>query len=184
MCMKEGYVKYAVYEHFDSKGRLICRKCKIYKKESEFYKNSKTPGRHFKQSRCKECSDSVKKNYVKKVTTNLNLFLRLLWLGCKNRCKNQKKYKIFDEIMITPEYLKELYRKQESKCFLTGFKMTHQRGKGIKNKNISIDRINPKKGYIIGNVRLVCRHVNMMRSNLTDKELYKFCKEIVNNYGK
>lgn len=58
--------------------------------------------------------------------------------------------------------------------------MTTITGSGHLLLNASVDRINPGKDYTISNIRLVCSHVNMMRSNLTDAELLEFCKAIVN----
>lgn len=60
--------------------------------------------------------------------------------------------------------------------------MTTIKGKGKMIMNASIDRIQPGGDYSIENVQLVCSHVNMMRSDLSIKELVEFCKAIVNNY--
>lgn len=60
--------------------------------------------------------------------------------------------------------------------------MTTIRGSGKMILNASIDRIEPGKDYTIDNVQLVCSHVNMMKSNLSEDELYEFCKAIVNNH--
>lgn len=52
-----------------------------------------------------------------------------------------------------------------------------------KRDNASVDRINPGEDYSLSNIRLVCNHVNMMRSNLSDEQLIEFCKAIVENNG-
>jgi len=39
--------------------------------------------------------------------------------------------------------------------------------------NPSIDRIDPNKGYVIGNVAVISRRANMIKSNATSDELYK-----------
>jgi len=61
--------------------------------------------------------------------------------------------------------------------------MTTIRHSGKNTQNASIDRIVPNLGYIKSNVRLVCNHVNMMRSNLEDKQLLEFCKAIIEYDG-
>lgn len=60
--------------------------------------------------------------------------------------------------------------------------MTTIKGSGKFPNNASVDRIDPGKDYSIDNVRLVCNHVNMMRSNLSDNELLNYCKCIINYY--
>ena len=57
--------------------------------------------------------------------------------------------------------------------------LTTIKEKGRLPNNASVDRINPGKDYSIDNIRLVCNHVNMMRSDLSDEELLKYCKAIV-----
>lgn len=56
-------------------------------------------------------------------------------------------------------------------------------GAGKYPYNASVDRINPGEDYSLSNIRLVCNHVNMMRSNLSDEQLIEFCKAIVENNG-
>ena len=46
---------------------------------------------------------------------------------------------------LTPEILIEIYEKQKGICYLTGKKMTHAMAEGVKDTNISIDRIDPAK---------------------------------------
>jgi hypothetical protein len=47
--------------------------------------------------------------------------------------------------------------------------------------NLSIDRIDSKKGYIKDNIQFVCMAVNQMKSDLTLDELYFFCESILKN---
>jgi len=75
--------------------------------------------------------------------------------------------------------LLDLYEKQNHKCALSGIEMTTIKEKGRLPNNASVDRINPGKDYSIDNIRLVCNHINMMRSDLSDEELLKYCKAIV-----
>jgi hypothetical protein len=51
-----------------------------------------------------------------------------------------------------------LYNKQEGKCAFSKLPMTWK--EEPKHHNISIDRIDPEKGYQEDNVRLVCVWVN------------------------
>ena len=63
--------------------------------------------------------------------------------------------------------------------------MTHTKdGTGYHYKNISIDRINPKRGYIIENIQLVCYAINMMKWVHSNKDLIKWCERVAKHKGK
>ena len=55
-------------------------------------------------------------------------------------------------------------------------------GKGCKlDSSPSLDRINPKKGYIKGNVWVISQKANAMKSNASSEELKLFAKWIIDN---
>jgi len=82
---------------------------------------------------------------------------------------------------ITCEYVETLWDKQEGKCALSGVFLTWQAGEGRQDFNVSIDRKDPNKGYIIGNIQLVAQRVNIMKHTLGDSEFYWWCKNITHN---
>lgn len=57
--------------------------------------------------------------------------------------------------------------------------MTHATGFGTQRTNVSVDRIDPLKGYAPDNIQLVCYMVNMMRRELSTNELLDWCSAIV-----
>jgi len=60
--------------------------------------------------------------------------------------------------------------------------MTHIKdGTGHHNTNISIDRYDNNKGYVSGNIRLVCLAVNMMKYTMDLDEFVQWCKFIAEN---
>lgn len=81
---------------------------------------------------------------------------------------------------ITTDYLMELFEKQAGVCAISGIAMTWSRGK-IEPTSMSIDKIEPERGYIEGNVRLVCYAVNMFRGRMTDAEMLDMARAIVAN---
>lgn len=81
---------------------------------------------------------------------------------------------------ISLEELKQLYRDQNGMCAVTGMPMYATTKKT--DLSASPDRINCDKGYELGNVRLICSRVNMMRMDLPDHELAWWCRAIVNHY--
>jgi hypothetical protein len=82
------------------------------------------------------------------------------------------------EVTINQDYLMALYDQQEGLCALSGIRMTWATGKTAPT-SISIDRIDGKKGYVDGNVRLVCVAVNAFRGIMNDQELLKMAKALV-----
>lgn len=73
----------------------------------------------------------------------------------------------------------DLYERQEGLCALSGVKMTYTAGSGRVSTNISIDRIDSSKGYLRGNVQFVCGVVNIMKQDMQQKDLYSWCKAIL-----
>ena len=57
---------------------------------------------------------------------------------------------------------------------------------GIKNRPMvaTLDKINPNKGYIIGNVVIVSHMVNAFKSDVTNIEVFKDMYNFYNNLRK
>jgi len=76
--------------------------------------------------------------------------------------------------------LLRLLKKQKGLCALTGIKMTCCLVPGQRFKtNASIDRINPKRGYVARNIQLVCVAVNGFRSDTSIEEFVWWCQKVV-----
>ena len=84
------------------------------------------------------------------------------------------------EHSIDLEYIRGLYYGQEGKCALSGIIMTiiGERGSDDYWKSVSLDRINSSKGYVEGNVQLVCTGVNYMKKDMSDSTFISFCKKV------
>ena len=88
---------------------------------------------------------------------------------------------------ITNEYLCDLWERQDGKCCITGVAMllphcSPWRLRGWPNKlpaNASLDRINSKVGYVIGNVQFVCCTTNYAKNNFTPEEMKDFNDKVV-----
>jgi hypothetical protein len=93
-----------------------------------------------------------------------------------NRAYNRSKRKNIDfnlnkEDIIIPKY-----------CPILDIELIISKGKsGGKINSPSIDRINPKLGYIKGNIRIISHLANMMKSCATNEQLIKFSNWINNN---
>jgi GDP-L-fucose synthase len=87
------------------------------------------------------------------------------------------------EISVTLDYIWQLFIKQERKCALTGIPIcfTHTyAGKEKTKQTASLDRIDLSKGYVIGNVRWVHKHVNTLKNTFDDEYLHNICNLIIN----
>jgi hypothetical protein len=101
--------------------------------------------------------------------------------GAKNRAKT--KNLPFD---ITAHDLLDLYHEQEGCCAISGipFDLTKSDVDGTPRFNtVSLDRIVPHKGYIKGNVRLVCYQVNCAISEFGAEHFIELCKIITERTG-
>lgn len=66
-------------------------------------------------------------------------------------------------------------------CALSNVPMTHIQGQGKVPTNVSIDRIDPTKGYERDNVQLVCYWVNIMKGALFEEEFFWWLEQILRN---
>jgi len=83
------------------------------------------------------------------------------------------------EFNITIEYLQELWDRQNGKCAISGIQL--ELGQQP-DRTASLDRINNKKGYIVGNVQWVHKMINMMKGVYSQDELIRICK-IITEYN-
>lgn len=123
------------------------------------------------QSVCKTCS---KAHVYACITKSVHAFIRNLFNISKTRAK--KHDTPFDRTLEVEDWF-AIYDAQGGKCALSGIEMTFTYDKnhpttiaGAKGKkwpyNISPDQIDAGKGYVRGNVQLVCSAVNVMKSEL------------------
>lgn len=84
------------------------------------------------------------------------------------------------EVTITAADIRNLVSVQEGRCVLTGRIMV------IRSRSfdsISIDRVDWRKGYMPGNVRLVTWQANSARGRGTDAELVRFCEDVIRTHN-
>ncbi len=129
--------------------------------------------RKAKRVRCNECNKKYYRQYRYKNLQDIDKFFRQM--SCKIRSRSGGLQE------LTYEFLKNLYNKQEGKCYYTGKKMV------LKKRNfdlISIDRKDSNKGYFEDNVVLCRFGINVMKSNMEIDRFIKVCKQIVDYMGK
>lgn len=89
------------------------------------------------------------------------------------------------EYNISTEYLISIWPK-DNKCPILGYTMkpTQNGVSGQGKYSPSLDRINPRLGYIKGNVEWVCSLANSMMTDAEGTDLLRFAKWINKRYKK
>jgi hypothetical protein len=106
--------------------------------------------------------ESIRK---KKFVENPNHYL---WYVARTRARKfNVDFSIEEQDIIIPEY-----------CPILNLKLT--KGNGYLSNAMSLDRVDNNKGYIKGNVRVISRKANLMKSCLTIELLETMIKYIKN----
>jgi len=115
------------------------------------------------------CCFACSGQYRSKCANPFNIYIRSIVSRIKH-------HKPDCEISLNAKDLEIQWEKQEGKCPFTGKKMVHmRREKHEKNPyQASIDRINPKIGYINGNIRFISLMANYAKHLFTDAETIEF----------
>lgn len=159
---------------------LLCHRCHQYKPEEAFTpNNTHNEERHNRRHICNECNAQRQREYDRALDDDkkLDKCLRYRYLGARDRAIRNNIP--FD---ITLDFLHQLWDKQNGLCALSGVPMTFELKEGRVPTNVSIDKICSAFGYTMTNVQLVCMACNQIKSDLTEIEMYNFCKKIVENY--
>lgn len=164
-----------------------CRTCGIEKPLSEYHKDREK--KYGVRGICKPCATkktheyylknvgSIKtrvsiyrQSYVPKHTRQIDSRLRNLCTNARNR-KNK-------EFNITEEDLFDLWGKQDGKCAYSKLPMSAASNQLY---TVSLDRIDSSKGYVVGNIQLVCAAVNKMKQEYTQDVFLTLCNLITQN---
>ena len=160
-----------------------CTKCSRDLEISNFYTSGKkVDGTPKYNSWCKECVSQKMKSYHKKTWSDD----KLQYTAYK-RTKSVKSYLSYlrskaiqrKSFCISLTDLEDIWKSQNGKCALTGWDMTMVLGKGNIDTNASIDRIDSSVGYVSGNVQLICRALNVFKSDMSEDFLINMCEAVV-----
>ena len=162
----------------NDRGEKRCSMCGELKHVSLFYTCPRTATGF--RSRCQDCDKVRAARYM---SSSIDKFSKAIIHRCKNNFANATKSRMrritAADAAPTTEMVIGLWEKQQGVCAITGRQMTHIHGDGRVRTNASVDRIDNERGYSPDNIRLVCAHANIMRNNLSDDELYAWCKSVV-----
>lgn len=86
------------------------------------------------------------------------------------------------DFSITIEHAWSIYLLQNRRCALSGIELTFGARPTVRSKAIpqtaSLDRIDSKSGYIIGNVQWLHKKVQTMKWDLGQEEFIRWCQQI------
>ena len=152
--------------------------CGLTKPVSSFYVDYNKRGGKRKPYRRSICNTCIGRRRKIGYTKTPEAFIKRLFTQLRSKRLKQR-----IPVTIDYNYILNLYYKQDGRCALSGVKLTHLSSNILKMfdrnpNNISIDRKDTTKGYISGNIQLVCKRVNIMKHSLTDKQFKVWIKKI------
>ena len=163
--------------------RLTCRVCK--KRRSKIFFGARYHTGKYQRG-TPVCSDCDAKNQVASAHKTPRHYLTRRIGDMKSRV-NKKDIELDPGVDI--DFLMRVFEEQKGFCAVSGLPMTWMH-EGLSSNhgsrrgtNISIDRIDPDKGYTTENVRLVCDRVNKMKSNMSDGDFYFWCAILTKQFN-
>lgn len=137
----------------------ICTECGIRKEINEFYKRKEEWSF---ESKCKQCTNSIKRNRRNSVRGFIKGLINSAISHCKHR--NSIKNRPDDDHIVDHDIFDivvELFVEQKGRCCLTNipfkFNTNHLHAP-------SLDRLDNTKGYIRGNIRIIISPLNTVFS--------------------
>jgi hypothetical protein len=185
VCSECGVIGNKIYRRSTAKhrcktiidGKKKCFKCKNFKNVEEFSKNKSTFDGY--QKCCKDCFSnysSVKNGYIKKtIKYKTNLYTYFQTKTSQLKSKSIFKNMDFD---LTSGFLLELYEKQNKKCFFTNIEIKHNTG-CHQYDSISVERLDPNKGYTKDNVVLAAFNINSFKGMMNEVEFKEYLDIII-----
>ncbi|MBE0563691.1 MAG: hypothetical protein IH622_23130 [Ochrobactrum anthropi] len=169
-----------------------CRRCNTSKPISCFAlmkgKNSfKNKEQH--HSYCKDCNNNYAREFrkknpgyqgtgrIKSIPEEDRLLMsaiRQRITDAKARCKKLKR----DNPNVSDEYLYHLFLSQERKCALTGVPLSLEKDHP---HSLSLDQIDPGKGYVEGNVQWLSWYVNRAKGEMLTDVFVDMCEVVLNH---
>jgi len=149
-----------------------CLKCGESKPTGDFYYHRQRK-KHMES--CKSCNTKTCNEYQRKSgyrnTEKYVFYQRSYEIKTRAALKN---IPVMDGLQ---EHLTDLWH-QSKKCAYTGKEMAIN-GYHHDPYAMTVDRKDPKLGYVEGNIVLCCSMANRMKQNLNEKELVEWCNIIL-----
>jgi predicted transcriptional regulator len=156
-----------------------CRVCQNILPLSEFIyfkNNTKYKFDVCSSSKCRNKTYYNKRriNFERAVKKDIDILLHYKYIGLKNKSKR-------DNIIFNISELefKSQFYSQNEKCFYTDEKMkiefsAQSHKNGADRETLSIDKIIPSEGYVLGNVVFCCNKINFVKRDLSLAEIKQY----------
>ena len=147
-------------------GLMYCETCHGWKKPNDFRQYVGWTGkvRFYKARMCKACCLA---HDVARINANSDLYFQRLAAGLYRAAV--LKGLPYD---IDAQYLAELCANQQSKCFYTDQPIECRKRPHVdRQQSLSVDKVIPQRGYVLGNIVLTTVRINTMKYNATLDEL-------------
>lgn len=150
--------------------KIQCSKCLIYKDINDFIWIDKN---NLRFRFCKSCKS---KQYTQKVHQDYESYIKKQICQIRYRSKKHGSY-----FSLDAEYLIDLWKKQNGKCFYSDYDLNTMNTGGKHNvDSASLDKIIPENGYVKGNVVWCIQRVNVMKNDATIDEMKKWMPDWYN----
>lgn len=153
--------------------RKICNICLENKLLIDYYANNKSPDK--KTTRCKSCyriyhqgRQTKELKATRRVYREENPHKFMYWSAKKRAKQFNLEFNIEIGDIIIPE-----------NCPYLNEKLTRIQGDGRQPYNPSLDRIDPTKGYVKGNIEVISNKANIMKNNASKDELITFSENVL-----
>ena len=171
--------------------RYKCNRCGVFKTPRSYHKKCDT--KTGLKSICTECikiqsreyrlsnKESIVKERLRRKELNTELgdsYIKRSICAALSRAR-AKGYDNYDTKEELFKHLKELGGVPKL-CPILKIKLVY--GGGSSENSPSLDRIDVKKGYTVGNIWFISARANMMKNDAPFKELQKFSKYFINNF--
>lgn len=100
----------------------------------------------------------------------VGMFTRQMW------GKYKKNMERFGSLQVTPEYLSEVFQRQNGRCPLTG--LVIEVPTKPRDGSASLDRIDPSLGYVPGNCQWVDKRINFMKWKFDESYFVRLAKRV------
>ena len=120
--------------------------------------------RFVESASCAKCSqDQTNKRYKERRQQAPELTM------CTSAKKRARKLGVGFE--ITASDIRAIWP-EDGKCPILGLELTLNTGKGPHDQSPSLDRLNPERGYVVGNIAVISYLANRIKQNVTDPQIF------------
>jgi len=144
----------------ESTTHLDCACCKKRKSVDEFDKSNITLTR--REPRCKDCRREVQQKSSAQPSKRMSILV-----------KSALSRAVFRGLPFDGDLREMLMKKPPLSCACCGRAFDYSAGRGQvgRDKSPSLDRLVPEKGYVKGNVAVICWRCNRLKSNASVKDI-------------